>query len=122
MVRRGRSVAALLGTVATLNSSCAGWTRIDVGADTTFGRRQQVQVWSGGRAQVVHAVRIQGDSLFAVPFHEPPSCDSCRIALPRARVDSLRAGDQEFPAIVTIVVTVGGGLALLYSWARGLRD
>jgi hypothetical protein len=35
-----------------------------------------------------------------VPFHRPSSCDTCRVALPRRQVDSLRVGNQEAPAIV----------------------
>jgi hypothetical protein len=54
--------------------------------------RQQVQVWSGDRAQQWHAVVVTNDSVSGIPFVRPVSCDSCRLALPRAAVDSLRLG------------------------------
>jgi hypothetical protein len=40
-----------------------------------------------------HAVRISADSVSGVPFLQPTSCDSCRTALPRASVDSIRLGN-----------------------------
>ena len=87
--------------VLTLNSvsGCAGWTRLALPSDTTLAPRQQVQVWSGSHARVLHAVRLSGDSLVGVPFQKPPSCDSCRIAIPRSDVDSLRLGNMETPGI-----------------------
>lgn len=116
---RRRAVSAL---GCALLSACAGWQRLEAPTDTTLAPRQQVQVWHGGRAQVLHAVRLTADTLFGIPFMKPPSCDSCVIAQPLAAVDSLRLGDQEFPAITTIVLILGGGLLLLYGATRGLSD
>jgi len=116
---RRRAVSAL---GAALLSACAGWQRLEAPTDTTLAPRQQVQVWHGGRAQVLHAVRLTADTLFGIPFMKPPSCDSCVIAQPRAAVDSLRLGDQEFPAIFSITLVLGGGLFLLYLVMQGIRD
>ena len=79
---------------------CAGWQRVAAPSDSTLAPRQQVQVWRGRQVQVLHAVRLTPDSLFGVPFQQPPSCESCVVALPRGAIDSLRLGDQEAPAIV----------------------
>jgi hypothetical protein len=57
-------------------------------------------VWRGSQARVLHAVHLTGDSLIGVPFQQPPSCDSCRIALPRSGVDSLRLGNLETPGML----------------------
>jgi hypothetical protein len=54
--------------------------------------RQQVQVWSGGTARRWHAVQVGADSISGIPFIQATTCDSCRIALPRAAVDSVRQG------------------------------
>jgi len=59
-------------------------------------------VWSGGQVRVLHAVLIDNDMIRGVPFQQPPTCDSCRVAFALAAVDSLRTGDQETPAILLI--------------------
>jgi len=92
---------ARLGLIAgVLVCGCAGWQRVQVASDTTLAPRQQVQVWRGSQARVLHAVRLSGDSLVGVPFQKPPSCDSCRIAISRSDVDSLRVGNMERAGIV----------------------
>jgi hypothetical protein len=55
--------------------------------------RQQGQVWVDGRAHRWHSLVVTTDSLAGVPFTQPPHCDSCRVALPRSSVDSLRLGN-----------------------------
>jgi hypothetical protein len=90
---------AAVGALSLL-AGCAGWSYLELPADTVLAPRQQVQIWSGSTAQVFHAVRVTEDSLFGVPFQKPPACDSCRVALPRAAVDSVRTGNLEGPGIV----------------------
>ena len=108
---------ALRLTLLTGLGGCAGWHRLDTRPGTVLAHRQQVQVWEGTHARILHAVRITQDSVSGVPFQEPPSCDSCRVALPLSRVDSLRVGNQEIPAIV------GGTLpfVLLIALLIGIR-
>ena len=106
---------------ALVASACGGWQRIPEVAPDTLPQRRQVQVWSGGRVRVLHAVRLGADSIRGVPFQLPPSCDSCRVSIPRASVDSLRWGDQEGPALWLI----GAGIAVflfLVSQLRHLGD
>ena len=85
-----------------------------VSACTTRGRgpdvlaqpipeRRPLEVWSGGQRYDVHGVRVVGDSVMMVPHWKPPACDSCRIALPRAAVDSVRV--REFSPSRTIVLS-----------------
>ena len=79
--------------------------------------RQQVQVWRGGGAVALHAVRVRGDSLSGVPFHLPPSCDTCRVAIAVSAIDSVRVGDQEnnFFAVLMGVGIFFLGVAFLAS-------
>lgn len=86
--------------------TCAGWQRLAPPADTTLAPRQQVQVWRGSEARVLHAISLTPDSLFGVPFQQPPSCGACRVAIPRATVDSLRLGHQETAALFAGVLAV----------------
>jgi len=110
-----RSVFLALGLTAAL-SGCAGWQRIEIG-DIAAGlpARQQVQVWSSGTSRAYHNVQIRGDSLIGVPFQLPLSCDSCRVAIPLASVDSLRQGNQETTGIVVVgIVALAVGFLI---WA-----
>ena len=102
-----------------LTAGCgAGWRRIDP-APATLPPRQQVQVWSDGHALVFHAVTRTQDSLSGVPFQLPPDCDSCRVTLPLASIDSLRVGNMASGAYKSIGVAFLGIAALgtLLYWA-----
>ena len=104
-----RSGLAAVTALAVLSASCgAGWhqpTQLEPGS---LSPRQQVQVWSGGTARRWHAVRVGPDSISGIPFLRPTTCDSCRTAVPRAAVDSLRLGDpmEGFWKTVALVVLV----------------
>jgi hypothetical protein len=52
-----------------------------------------VQIWQHGTAQRWHAVRITADTVSGIPFFRPITCDSCRVAVPRTAVDSIRFGN-----------------------------
>jgi hypothetical protein len=94
------SLRHLVSLVAwSVVSGCASWHRVVPPADTTLAPRQQVEVWQGTRSSVLHAIRLTPDSLSGVPFHRPPTCDSCRVAVPRASIDSLRLGHRETAAL-----------------------
>ena len=79
-----------------LVSACgAGWHREELRPERRLPARQQVQLWSGHQARVLHAVMLGPDSVSGVPFHLPPACDSCRVVVARSAVDSMRLGNQE---------------------------
>ena len=87
----GLAGLALVGVLAT---ACgAGWHRTDVVAPNAKSSRQQVEVWQGDSARRWHAVRVTDDSVSGIPFLRPIDCDSCRITVSRASVDSVRLGD-----------------------------
>lgn len=104
--------------VSCLVNACgAGWHREDVPPERDLPPRQQVQIWAGPRSRVLHAVRLEPDAFTGVPFHLPPGCDSCRVAVPRASVDSIRLGSLERGALRSLglgYVVLGVAAALLY--------
>lgn len=107
------------GLVAlSLLCACAGWERLEIASDTALAPGQQVQVWRGSQVRVLHAVRLIGDSLIGVPFQKPANCDSCRLAIRRTDVDSLRLGNMESGGIVIAALPF---LALLFL-AAGLSS
>ena len=86
-----RSFGAL--ALALLQAGCgAGWRTTPL-ATGPLPQRQQAEVWTGGRVLRWHALVVASDSISGVPFTRPPECDSCRVAVPREAVDSVRLGN-----------------------------
>lgn len=52
--------------------------------------RARYEVWSHGEGHQLHALRIEHDSVVGVPWWKDPACDSCRVAIARSEVDSVR--------------------------------
>ena len=91
-MRIGRGGIVALTAVCLLSQGCgAGWHRVDLVGPYRTG--QQVQVWHDKRVEQWHAVVVRADSVTGVPYVNSVSCDSCRVAIPRAEVDSIRLGD-----------------------------
>jgi hypothetical protein len=81
----------------TLTLACAAcsssWSRRSLDSLTPLPARQQLQVWQGTRAIVVHGVQVDSTRLTAIPYYQRLDCDSCLIALPRLSIDSVRVGN-----------------------------
>lgn len=89
-----RAAVAVVTALAVSSASCgAGWHRPAQLEPGPMAPRQQVEVWSGGAVRRWHAVHVGPDSISGIPYLRAIACDSCRIALPRAAVDSVRLGD-----------------------------
>ena len=79
--------------LALVQAGCgAGWRTTPLAAGP-LPPRQQAEVWTEGRALRWHALVVATDSISGVPFTSSPACDSCRVALPRGSVDSVRLGN-----------------------------
>ena len=116
-----RRVSCVLLALSVTSGCSAGWQRVEL-ADTIFAPREAVQVWRGAKPLVLHAVSVTPDSLVGVPFQKPPSCDSCRVAMARRDVDSLRLGDPETAGIVSWAVPILVVVGLLTYWASRFKD
>lgn len=57
---------------------------------TPVPAEQRVEVWTHGEAYQLHAVTVGADSVRGVRWWHSPDCDSCRVAIARAAVDSVR--------------------------------
>lgn len=104
----GRGVIAAVTALAVVCAACgAGWHRVPQVEPGPLAPRQQVQVWSSRGVLRWHAVQIGPDSLSGIPFARPINCDSCRTALPRAAVDSIRFGNPEGGFWKTMGLVIG---------------
>jgi hypothetical protein len=100
--------AFLLFLILSASACGAGWHRIDPAVPSTFPKRQQVQLWRGGQPLQLHAVEFSGDSVSGVRYVQSPDCDSCRVAVARASVDSLRTGSPTAGFWKTTGLVIGG--------------
>jgi len=87
----GRNVVATL-LLALGPAGCGAGRHRTLLAPGTLPKRQQVQVWHGGSVERWHGVVPSSDSVSGIPFLQPASCDSCRVALSRTEIDSVRVG------------------------------
>lgn len=71
-------------------AACGAWRRDGAVLSRPVPQRQPIQIWSGSRAFVTHGVRVQGDSVRAVPRWKPPDCDSCARYFELSAIDSVR--------------------------------
>lgn len=112
---RVRPLLALL--LATWMPSCMTWSNARPPSPQHFAARRQVKVWAGTRSWRLHEVRLTADSLTGTDFMDPIGCDSCRIALSLAEVDSVKTGRSETASIAIIMVPLGLFLVLAAAWA-----
>ena len=111
------SRSSTVGLLWLVTACGAGWHREDVAPQRQLPVRQQVQVWVGDEARVLHAVIVDSTSVSGVPFHQSPDCDTCRVAVARNTVDSIRLGNQERGAWRSIglgYVALGVAAVVLY--------
>lgn len=119
--RTARHLGSVAWLVGLLLTGCApAWQSIPLPADTLLRPRQHLQVWQQGHARVLHSVRVTPESIGGVPYHLPPLCDSCRVALPRAQVDSTRVGNPEAVGVANVLFPLAALAAWLYLGLRGL--
>ena len=85
--------------------------------------QEQVKIWSGDTVFRWHAVTYTRDSIIGIPYKMPTTCDSCRMALPRHAVDSIRVDRESLshhensPSDVLLFIVwglIGAGLAMAH--------
>jgi hypothetical protein len=110
----------MLLALAGCTSACSGgWHRVEDVTPRALPPRDQVQVWQGGRATLLHGVKLSSDTLCGVPFVDTPTCDSCRVQIPLEAVDSLRVGNKERGFFRTAGLVLGIGAVWAYLF-RGI--
>jgi hypothetical protein len=112
-MRNGRLLAALLLSWITVVTGCTGWSRFAGVPQNPIPERERFQLWRGGTAIVVHGLEASDDSLSGVPAWRPPSCVSCRVAVARDEVDSLRVRKYSAGRTWILVGSVLGIVVLL---------
>lgn len=74
-------------------AGCTHWVKDE--AVTTAPNpdvRKQYQIFTPSETIRAHSVRADATNLSYVSYLLPPDCDSCRVTIPLAMVDSVRTG------------------------------
>lgn len=100
-----RVVAGSLAVTLLLSACSTGWRRIPIEGSLALPRQQEAQVWRAGHASRMHGLVVLADSLRGIPFPQPLSCDSCRVAIPRAEVDSVRVFESDVSMSQVVLIT-----------------
>ena len=87
---RLRRLAAL--SLVLWTPACMSWSSPQTPALVDLAPNRQVRVWTAEHTLRLHAVRFASDSLTGVPFQQPTTCDTCRVAVPLAMIDSMQTG------------------------------
>ena len=117
------SILPVMGLLLVLTAGCyagshAGpWELEEMIVPGNLPREQHVKIWSGDTVFRWHAVIYTRDSITGIPYTMPVTCDSCRIALARSAVDSIRVGNPKGPrdnrADIAYMVLIVIGSALV---------
>jgi hypothetical protein len=120
MLQSGRRLLALHLSLAT--AACASTPRrVELNPTSPVPPRQEVEVWRGRDARTLHGVALSDSLLSGVPLHRAPACDSCRITIPLAEVDSLRyvSTERNWMILAAIPFVMIGVLAGAWAIAGG---
>jgi hypothetical protein len=69
---------------------CAGWSAIPRPATAALDAHKELQVWSGPTPITLRHVIVGADSVSGVRTDRYPICDSCRVSIAQAEIDSFR--------------------------------
>ena len=109
-------VALLLLLISV--AGCVNWSDAAPPTPQEFPARQQVKVWAGDSSIRLQSVRFTTDSISGTPYNDPPACDSCRVAIALAQVDSLQSGKS--PETLSMVLIIGIPVVALTVLTLGL--
>lgn len=105
-----KSTPRFLLAATLLSSGCSTWQtttdldQVPVAADSTA----TYDIWGKDGHQKLRAVRVDADSVHGLSGMGPVACDSCRVAIPRSAVDSIRSvkSDGAGTGIMGVVIAV----------------
>ena len=73
-----------------------------------------MRLWVRGEGYQVHGVQLRGDSVMAVSFIRPPTCDSCALRFARTDIDSGQVRAIEWRRSIVAAIVLAPVLYLLY--------
>ncbi|HEY7027898.1 MAG TPA: hypothetical protein VH438_09850 [Gemmatimonadales bacterium] len=96
---------------------CAGWSNIPRPAPATLEARKVVQVWTGPTAVTLRQVVVGADSVSGVRTDRYPICDSCRVSIAQAEIDSFRIKPVDSANNFGAGMIIGLVSGAVFAWA-----
>ena len=96
--------------------ACSRWSRPEPPSPAEYPSTRNIKVWAKGRTLRLHNVHFRNDTLIGVPSTAAPDCDSCRVYLPIAQVDSVQADPSDTLPIALAMVPIAIVVLLLHSF------
>ena len=93
LANRSPALILLAAVLVLVVVGCgAGWHQPEELTPGALPAGQQVRVWMDGEVARWHGLVLSPDSISGVNWLQKLDCDSCRITVARARVDSVQLG------------------------------
>ncbi len=107
---------------ALSTSACATWQGRAHVLESGLEQRDQVRVWVRGEGHQVHGVQVRGDSVTAVPFIRPPTCDSCALRFALTDIDSVQVRATDWRRSLVAAIILAPVVYLVYLMSQLPRD
>jgi hypothetical protein len=109
----------LLMAVLVFAVACApaATTRVTLQPGVAVAPEQRMTLWQGPRADTLHGIQVGDSTLSGIPAAEPALCDSCRVTLPLASVDSVLALPPGRSRLASVAVAAAAVLSMAGIWA-----
>jgi hypothetical protein len=114
MANRMKLVAGLLVLVVACAPSAA---RVTLQPGAAMTPEQRLALWRGAQVDTLHGVQVSDSTLSGIPVWQHTTCDSCRIVLPLASVDSVFELPQQRSALAPAAAAALGAAAMAGIWA-----
>jgi hypothetical protein len=108
----------LLAAALILAVACApAPARVALQPGVAVAPDQRLAFWQGPRVDSLQSVQVTDSTVSGIPTGQPTSCDSCRIELPLATVDSVFALPQRRSVLAPAATALVGAAAMAGIWA-----
>jgi hypothetical protein len=113
------SPRALPFLLVAILTGCTHWVKDETVLLAPVPEREPVQIFTTAGTIVAHSVRVDSTTLSYIRRIVPSECDSCRVAIPLATVDSVRTSRVSAPRTTVLVVLGTAWVWLVASLAGG---
>ena len=108
----------LLMAVLVLAVACApAATRVTLQPGVAVTPEQRMALWQGPQVDTLHYIQVGDSVLSGIPAAEPTICDSCRVTLPLADIDSVFALPPGRSRLVPAAAAAAAVLSMAGIWA-----
>lgn len=98
-------------------AGCTYWAKDDTALLAPIPERKPVQIFTPDGAVIAHSVRVDSTTLSYIRRIVPSECDSCRVAIPLATVDSVRTSQVSTLRTIVLVVPLAVFTYLSLAWS-----